>query len=69
MTWLPGDVATIYKDPVTREHPEGQARLLHYRGGRRWAVRFLDPETKKDDHEEPVVFRFLEHEPAQEPAP
>jgi len=46
----PGDIITIFVDPVTMESPEGQARLIKLTGRagnlESWTVEFLDQEGK-----------------------
>ena len=43
-----GDIVTIYKDPITKQKPEGKARLVkfvsRFEDEEHWMVSFLDEE-------------------------
>ncbi len=43
----PGDIVTIYHDPITRQHKEGKAKLIHHhelsdKDQEYWEVEFID---------------------------
>lgn len=51
LQWQPGDIVTVYQDPVSEEKPEGKVRLIEkitedppevFTRLERWEVEFLD---------------------------
>lgn len=52
-TYKVGDIVMIYENFVTKERPQGKARLIKYNfsnvDAEHWNVRFLGDEKKVDD--------------------